>query len=203
LSPGEHSNARGGLTLKRAFDVVVSLIAAVALFPIAVLIAVGVKVFVASPVLFRQGRTGRFGEPFTIYKFRTMRPGEGSYAARLTAFGRVLRASSLDEIPQLINVIRGDMSLVGPRPLLPEYLARYTLRHARRHDVRPGVTGWSAVMGRNSLTWEEQFECDIWYVEHHSFTLDMKILFLTVGKVLTRHGVNQPGQTTREPYRGI
>lgn len=193
---------RDGYAGKRAFDVVISLVAALVLLPVALVIALGVRLFVGTPVIFRQLRTGHRAETFTIYKFRTMRSGDRSDAERLTPFGRLLRGSSLDEIPQLLNVLRGEMSLVGPRPLLPEYLPRYSARHARRHDVRPGVTGWSAVQGRNALNWEQQFECDLWYIEHQSLLVDLKILWLTLGKVVTRHGVNQPGQATREQYRG-
>lgn len=191
---------QAGARVKRAFDVGLSLVAGVVLAPVALLVALGVRLFIGSPVLFRQDRTGLGGVTFTIVKFRTMRDPPGTDAERLPPFGRFLRASSLDEIPQLVNVLRGEMSLIGPRPLLPDYLPRYSERHRRRHDVRPGVTGWSAVKGRNSLSWEEQFEYDLWYIDNWSFALDLRILLLTVGKVLSRHGVNQPGTATRDRF---
>jgi lipopolysaccharide/colanic/teichoic acid biosynthesis glycosyltransferase len=179
-------------------DVVAASAALVVLSPLFVVIASAVRMSIGSPVLFRQGRIGFRSSPFTIYKFRTMRDGDGGDAERLTAFGRLLRSWSLDEIPQLWNVLRGDMSIVGPRPLLPEYLPRYSMRHRRRHDVRPGITGWSAVNGRNELSWEEQLEMDVWYIENQSLALDFRIMWLTVWHVLGRKGVNQPGHITRE-----
>jgi sugar transferase EpsL len=184
--------------LKRLFDIVAAATAVVVLAPVAGLVTGIVLLSFGRPVLFRQERTGLHGQPFTIYKFRTMRIGEGPDGARLTPVGRTLRAWSLDELPQLWNVLRGDMSLVGPRPLLPEYLPHYSDRHRRRHDVRPGITGWSAVNGRNELAWEEQFEMDIWYVEHQSLALDVRILLRTVGYVMGRRGINQRGHVTRE-----
>jgi lipopolysaccharide/colanic/teichoic acid biosynthesis glycosyltransferase len=190
------------LAAKRMFDIVIATGAAIVLAPVALLVAFGVRVTTGSPVLFRQERTGLRGRSFVIYKFRTMRDAGASDAERLTPFGRFLRGASLDELPQIWNVLRGDMSLVGPRPLLPEYLPLYSPRHARRHDVKPGVTGWSAVKGRNELSWKDQFEYDLWYIENRSFSLDLRIVWLTFGRVLTRKGVNQPGQATREHFPG-
>lgn len=156
----------------------------------------------------RQTRPGRQARPFTVYKFRTMtdaRDANGQLrpdADRLTKFGRFLRSTSLDELPELFNVLKGDMSLVGPRPLLMQYLARYTPEQARRHAVRPGITGWAQVNGRNALTWEQKFELDVWYVDHVSFLLDVKIIILTVWKTLKREGISQPGRATMEEFMG-
>jgi lipopolysaccharide/colanic/teichoic acid biosynthesis glycosyltransferase len=191
-----------GGAAKRALDVVGAGLALALLSPVVLAVAAAVRVTLGAPVLFRQERVGLGEKGFTIYKFRTMHHGAGSDAERLTRFGRFLRSTSLDELPQLWNVLRGDMSLVGPRPLLPEYLPRYSPRQALRHRVRPGITGWSAVRGRNALGWDEQLEADAWYVENRSFLLDLRILGLTVVQVLRRHGVSQPGQATREPFRG-
>ncbi|MBW3656191.1 MAG: sugar transferase [Gemmatimonadetes bacterium] len=161
-----------------------------------------------SPVLFRQTRPGLHGRAFTMYKFRTMRHAydrEGRPLpdpARLTRVGRLLRSTSLDELPELFNVLRGDMSLVGPRPLLPEYLPLYSEEQARRHEVRPGITGWAQVNGRNAITWEQKFRLDVWYVDNHSLRLDALILLRTVAKVLAREGINQEGQATAETFRG-
>jgi sugar transferase EpsL len=184
------------------FDLLAAGVTSIVLAPLVIIVAVVVLVSFGRPVLFRQERTGHEGRPFTIYKFRTMHAGHGADVDRLTPVGRILRAWSLDELPQLWNVLRGDMSLVGPRPLLPEYLPHYSERHRRRHDVRPGVTGWSAVNGRNELRWEEQFEMDLWYIDHQSLALDARILLMTVSHVLARRGVNQPGHATRERLDG-
>jgi len=160
------------------------------------------------PALFRQQRPGRNGEPFILLKFRTMRDANGADgqplpdAERLTPLGEFVRRSSLDELPQLLNVLRGDMSLVGPRPLLMEYLPLYSARQARRHEVRPGITGWAQVNGRNALGWPQRVELDVWYVENRSFLLDLKILMLTVGRVVSRSGISQPGAATMEKFRG-
>jgi lipopolysaccharide/colanic/teichoic acid biosynthesis glycosyltransferase len=159
-------------------------------------------------VLFRQQRPGRHGRLFTLYKLQTMtsaRDARGQLlpdAQRLTRLGRLLRASSVDELPQLWNVLRGDLSLVGPRPLLPEYLPLYSPAQARRHEVRPGITGWAQVNGRNAISWEQKFIYDVWYVDHLSFALDLRILALTAGRVLRAHGVSAPGQATTEAFRG-
>jgi len=159
-------------------------------------------------LLFRQTRIGLHGKPFTLYKFKTMRdprPGEDPLATdalRLTRFGRFLRATSLDELPTLWNVVKGDMSLVGPRPLLPEYLPLYTPEQMRRHEVKPGITGWAQVNGRNAISWEEKFRLDVWYVDNRSFWLDLKILWLTVWQVLSRKGVSADGHATMPPFQG-
>lgn len=177
-------------------------------WPVMLVLAVLVRAKVGRPVWFRQARPGLAGRPFTIYKFRTMteaRDANGQLlpdAERLTKFGRFLRSTSLDELPELINVLKGDMSLVGPRPLLMQYLERYTPAQARRHEVRPGITGWAQINGRNALTWEQKFELDTWYVDHVSFHLDLKILLLTIGKVLKREGIAQQGQATMEEFFG-
>ena len=193
---------RAGDAAKRALDVAGAGAGLLVLSPAILAVAAAVRLRLGSPVLFRQERTGRGGRSFTILKFRTMLDGAGSDAERLTSFGRFLRSTSLDELPQLWNVLRGDMSLVGPRPLLPEYQGRYTPRQARRHEVRPGITGWNAVNGRNSMTWDEQFELDVWYVENRSFWLDLRILGLTVVEVVRRTGIAQPGEATRERFGG-
>lgn len=196
------------MILKRAFDVVVSaVVLAVAALPMAV-IAVAVRVSLGSPVLFRQERPGRHEAPFTLCKFRTMRaprPGEEALATdaeRLTALGRWLRRTSLDELPTLWNVLRGDLSLVGPRPLLSSYLPRYSPEQRRRHEVRPGVTGLAQVEGRNDLSWDEQFTLDVWYVDHRSFALDVRILARTLTAVLSGSGVSQEGRATRDEFLG-
>jgi sugar transferase EpsL len=194
--------------LKRVFDIVLSGVILICMSPLALIIALLVLWRLGSPVLLRQPRPGLHGEVFILYKFRTMtdaRDGSGQLlpdAARLTQFGRFLRSSSLDELPELWNVIRGDMSLVGPRPLLPEYLPLYTREQARRHEVRPGITGWAQVNGRNTLSWKENFALDVWYVDNHTFRLDMKILCLTLWKVFSREGISQQGHATREKFDG-
>lgn len=184
---------------RRRYDVakrVVELFAVLVLSPLwllAVAIVAGaVRVSLGAPVFFRQRRAGLDGAIFEIVKFRTMREGGETDAERLTRLGKFLRKASLDELPQLFNVVRGEMSLVGPRPLLEEYLPLYTPRQARRHEVRPGITGWAQVNGRNAISWEEKFELDVWYVEHRSLPLDCRILFLTVWNVLAHRGVSAP-----------
>lgn len=196
------------MILKRTLDVVVSaVLLAVAAVPMAV-IAVAVRVALGSPVLFRQERPGRDEVPFTLCKFRTMRdprPGEDALASdaeRLTGLGRWLRRTSLDELPTLWNVLRGDLSLVGPRPLLMAYLPRYSPEQRRRHEVKPGVTGLAQVEGRNDLTWDEQFALDVWYVDHRSLALDVKILGRTLGAVFSGAGVSQEGRATRDEFLG-
>jgi sugar transferase EpsL len=194
--------------MKRLFDLLVTSIGIVVLIPIFLLVAGTVALFLGRPVLFKQQRPGLHERPFTIYKFRTMRDARTVSGEllpderRLTRFGRFLRTTSLDEIPELINVIKGEMSLVGPRPLLMEYLDLYTPEQARRHDVRPGITGWAQVNGRNAISWEQKFEYDVWYVDHHSLGLDLKILFLTVVNVLKGSGINAPGHVTMERFTG-
>lgn len=194
--------------LKRLFDILGSSFLLVFLFPLLFLIAFLVRIILGSPVFFLQQRPGIHGRPFTIIKFRTMRDEKNNAgdvlpdSERLSRFGRFLRGTSLDELPELINVLKGDMSFVGPRPLLMRYLDRYTAYQARRHEVRPGITGWAQVKGRNAITWEEKFDLDIWYVENQSFWVDMKILFLTVWQVLLRKGVSATGHATMPEFKG-
>ncbi len=193
---------------KRLLDLALTFPALVLLSPILAFTALLVRLTLGAPVLFRQQRPGLHGKPFTLYKFRTMtdaRDAQGNLlpdAERLTTFGRFLRSTSLDELPELWNVLRGDMSLVGPRPLLMQYLDRYTPEQARRHEVKPGITGWAQVNGRNAITWEQKFALDVWYVDHVSLWLDLKIIALTVWKILKREGISQPGQATMEEFMG-
>lgn len=194
--------------LKRLFDIAITLASIIMLSPSLAVVALLVRVKLGSPVLFKQIRPGLQGKPFTLFKFRTMtdaRDADGrllSDAGRLTKFGRFLRATSIDELPELINVLKGDMSLVGPRPLLMQYLARYTHEQSRRHEVQPGITGWAQVNGRNAITWEEKFKLDVWYVDNLSLWLDVKIIFMTIWKIFKREGITQPGQVTMEEFRG-
>lgn len=194
--------------VKRSFDLVCSLSLLFITFPIIGVCALLVRRKLGTPVLFKQERPGLHGKPFHIYKFRTMtdeRDGQGELLpddVRLTRFGRLLRKLSLDELPQLFNVVKGDISLVGPRPLLMEYLPRYTPRQARRHEVKPGITGWAQVNGRNTISWEEKFELDVWYVENRSFWLDLKILWLTFFKVVRSEGVSKEGHATMTKFMG-
>jgi len=189
-------------------DLLLATLGLIALSPLFLLLALLVRLRLGKPVLFRQARAGYKGRPFTIYKFRTMtnaRDAAGNLlpdAARLTRFGRFLRSLSLDELPELFNVLRGEMSLVGPRPLLLEYLPRYSPEQMRRHDVYPGLTGWAQIHGRNALTWQDKFALDVWYADHWSFWLDVKILLLTIWKILKREGISQPGQATAEEFMG-
>jgi sugar transferase EpsL len=193
---------------KRVLDIVIALLALVVLAPVIALVAVAVRVTLGAPVLFRQSRPGRFAAPFTLYKFRTMRDAIGPDGRpladrdRLTALGRWLRSMSLDELPELYNVLRGDMSLVGPRPLLMEYLPLYSAEQARRHEVRPGITGWAQVSGRNAITWEQRFALDVWYVDHLSFRLDLRIFLTTLGKVAAREGIAHAGEATMTRFTG-
>ena len=194
--------------LKRAFDIAASTSALVVLSPVLAITAYKVKKELGSPVLFRQTRPGLHGKPFEMIKFRTMKDTTDKAgnalpdSERLTDFGKKLRASSLDELPELWNVLKGDMSLVGPRPLLMEYLPLYNAEQAKRHNVRPGVTGYAQVNGRNSLSWEDKFKLDTWYVEHQSFLLDMKILLKTVKKVIIKDGINQSKEVTITRFTG-
>lgn len=193
--------------MKRFFDILASSMGIIILSPLLIFLALILRVKLGSPVIFVQKRPGLHGRPFKILKFRTMNDKRDSHSnllsdeRRLSGFGRFLRSTSLDELPELFNVIKGDMSLVGPRPLLMEYLARYTKEQARRHDVRPGITGWAQVNGRNALTWEDKFKMDVWYVDNHSFFLDMKIIFLTLWKIVKREGISQPGHATMEEFK--
>ncbi|GEN36002.1 sugar transferase [Aneurinibacillus danicus] len=194
--------------VKRTFDLVCSLSLLTVTLPVIGIVALLVRRKLGTPVLFKQERPGLHGKPFYIYKFRTMtdeRDENGELLpddVRLTKFGRLLRKFSLDELPQLFNVVKGDISLVGPRPLLMEYLPRYTPRQARRHEVRPGITGWAQVNGRNTISWEEKFELDVWYVENQSFWLDLKILWMTFFKVLRSEGVSKEGHATTTKFMG-
>lgn len=194
--------------MKRLFDFVVALAGIFLLWPMLLLLALLVRIKLGSPVVFKQQRPGLHGEPFYIYKFRSMTDTRGATgellpdAERLTPFGQFLRRFSLDELPQLYNVLRGDISLVGPRALLMEYRPLYSPEQARRHDVKPGITGWAQVNGRNAISWEEKFEYDVWYVDHRSFLLDLKILWRTLLKVVCSEGVSQSGHATMEKFRG-
>ncbi|MEW5695825.1 sugar transferase [Pseudomonas synxantha] len=194
--------------LKRLIDILASLCALLLLAPVMVVVAWLVKRKLGSPVLFSQVRPGLNAKPFTMVKFRTMRDAVDSDgkplpdAMRMTRFGSFLRSSSLDELPGLFNVLKGDMSLVGPRPLLMEYLPLYSAEQYRRHHVRPGVTGWAQVNGRNSVSWEEKFKLDVWYVDNRTFWLDIRIIFLTLKKVVVREGINASGQATMQRFTG-
>lgn len=193
---------------KRMFDIVASATLLVALAPLIAGIALAVRIGLGRPVLFCQERPGRHGKPFRMVKFRSMTDRRGpdglllADAQRMTRFGQFLRGSSLDELPELWNVLKGEMSFVGPRPLLMEYLPLYDERQMRRHEVRPGITGWAQVRGRNALTWDEKFAADVWYVDHRSFLLDLKILVLSVVAVVRRHGISAAGEATMRPFAG-
>lgn len=194
--------------MKRLFDFSSAVIGLAVVSPVIIGTALVVKKKLGSPVIFKQTRPGQFGKPFDLYKFRTMtdeRNENGELlpdSVRLTKTGKMLRKLSVDELPQLINVVKGDMSLVGPRPLLMEYVELYDDRQSKRLDVKPGITGWAQVNGRNAISWEERFELDVWYVENQSFMLDLKILYMTLQKVVKREGVSQPGQVTMEKFTG-
>ncbi|HEU5083074.1 MAG TPA: sugar transferase [Acidimicrobiales bacterium] len=196
------------MDLKRAIDVVVGAAALVLLSPLLAGVALLVRVRLGSPVLFRQARAGLHGEPFELVKLRTMTDERGPDGEllpdeqRLTPFGALLRSTSLDELPELAHVVRGQMSLVGPRPLPTAYLPRYSARQARRHEVRPGITGWAQVNGRNTTSWSERLEMDVWYVEHRSVRLDLRILWRTLRVVLSREGVAEDGQATMTEFLG-
>jgi len=194
--------------LKRFFNFFLALVLLIILSLPMLIIACIVRITMGKPVLFVQQRPGFHGAPFYLYKFRTMKNTQNSMGSplpdeiRLTATGRILRKLSLDELPQLFNVLKGDLSFVGPRPLLMEYLPRYSAEQARRHEVKPGITGWAQVNGRNAITWEEKFTLDVWYVDHQSILLDIRIIFMTIWKILKREGINQPGHTTMEEFLG-
>lgn len=194
--------------MKRSFDILVSSFLIFMLSPLLLLLALLVRLKLGGPVLFRQRRPGLNCRPFMMYKFRTMTNAcdqKGSLLAdqqRLTPFGKLLRSTSLDELPELVNVLKGEMSLVGPRPLLEEYVPLYTTQQIRRHLVRPGITGWAQVNGRNAIDWDDRFKLDIWYIDNRSFMLDLKILWLTVIKVFVREGINQEGHVTMDKFRG-
>ena len=193
---------------KRLFDLLLTLLGLVVLSPLLLILSVLVLIYHGQPILFKQLRPGYKGRSITLYKFRSMserRDEAGNLlpdAERLTGFGRFLRSTSLDELPELFNVLRGEMSLVGPRPLLMQYLERYTPEQARRQDVYPGITGWAQINGRNAITWEDKFRLDVWYVDHWSLWLDIKILFLTAWKVVRREGISQEGHATAAEFMG-
>ncbi|MGA1840528.1 MAG: sugar transferase [bacterium] len=194
--------------MERFLDLVMALPAIILISPILILTTILVRLNLGSPVLFRQQRPGLKGKPFILLKFRTMKDiydGQGRLLPderRLKGFGRFLRRTSLDELPELFNIIKGDMRLVGPRPLLMEYLDRYTPFQMRRHEVKPGITGWAQVNGRNALTWQEKFSLDVWYVDHKSFWLDLKIVLLTIWKIVKCEGISHPGHVTMERFMG-
>lgn len=194
--------------IKRFFDFVVALVALFILSIVLGMTAIIIRLKLGSQVVFKQKRPGLHGKPFYVYKFRTMTDEKDESGkplpdhVRLTKTGKLIRKFSLDELPQLFNVLRGDISLIGPRPLLMEYLPLYTPEQARRHEVRPGITGWAQVNGRNAISWEEKFKLDVWYVDNWTFWLDAKILFMTIMKVFKSEGINQDGQATMEKFRG-
>ncbi|SCF29593.1 sugar transferase [Micromonospora mirobrigensis] len=204
--PGTGGGGPLGAAAKRVLDLTVAMVALLLVAPLIAVVAVVVLVAMGRPVLFRQVRIGRHGEPFTILKFRSMAvgpdAGAAGDAARLTRLGHWLRTTSLDELPSLWNIVRGDMSLVGPRPLPTRYRFRYTREQFRRHEVRPGLTGLAQVNGRNSLTWEEKFAFDVWYVDHQSLLLDLRIIARTVSTVLRREGISAPGSATAQDFLG-
>lgn len=195
--------------LKRLFDIIVALLGLVVLAVPLLVLSLLVRINLGRPIIFQDIRPGRNGKPFKMFKFRTMtdtRGPDGDWLPddeRMTPFGRFLRSSSLDELPELWNVLKGEMSLVGPRPLLMEYLPLYSPEQSRRHEVRPGITGWAQVNGRNAITWEEKFDLDVWYVDHQNFALDMKILWLTIKKVIAREGIFAADGTTVEQFKGV
>jgi sugar transferase EpsL len=194
--------------IKRILDLIAGTLGLIILSPFMLLIAGLVGLFMGGPIFFRQKRPGFRGQPFYVYKFRSMTDARGANgkplpdSERLTRFGRFLRSASLDELPEIFNILRGEMSLVGPRPLLMEYLPLYSSEQMRRHDVVPGLTGWAQVSGRNAITWQEKFKLDVWYVDHWSFWLDIKILLITLARVVARQDISQPGQATTEYFTG-
>lgn len=194
--------------IKSLLDKILAVIILVVFSPLLVVLYMLVYFNLGSPVLFKQKRPGLHGKIFTIYKFRTMSDDRDNNnnllddKARVTRFGKFLRSTSLDELPELLNIIKGDMSFVGPRPLLAEYLDRYTPEQARRHGVKPGITGWAQINGRNAISWEEKFRLDVWYVDNQSLWLDMKILLITIAKVFKREGISQNGHVTAEEFKG-
>ena len=194
--------------MKRIFDLLLASFGLILFIPIILFTALLIRMKLGTPIIFKQQRPGLNGRLFELYKFRTMtdeRDETGELLpdhVRLTPLGKLIRKLSLDEFPQLINVIKGEMSLIGPRPLLPEYLSLYTEEQAKRHHVKPGITGWAQINGRNAITWEEKFKLDVWYVENQSFILDLKILFLTIKKVVTSHGISNHNHVTMPDFKG-
>jgi lipopolysaccharide/colanic/teichoic acid biosynthesis glycosyltransferase len=204
----QNLSRQSGILVKSLLDRIVAAIALIVLSPVILIVAIAIYFRIGSPLIFTQPRPGKNSRIFTFYKFRTMtdeRDNEGNLLPdekRLLPFGEFLRQTSLDELPQLWNVVKGDMSFVGPRPLMVEYLPRYSPQQARRHDVMPGVTGWAQINGRNDISWEDKFNFDVWYVDNWSLWLDLKILFLTVTKVLRKEGISQEGHATCEEFKG-
>lgn len=196
------------MVVKRMVDIILSIVALVVFFPLLIIVAILIRTRLGSPIFFTQYRVGKNGKIFKMIKFRSMlnsKDKSGDLLAdgkRLTALGSVLRSTSIDELPELINVIRGEMSLVGPRPLLVEYITRYSKRQYRRHEVLPGLTGWAQINGRNIISWEKKFELDVWYVENWSILLDIKIILMTFGKVFKKSGINQDDNVTMEEFMG-
>ncbi|WP_462420297.1 sugar transferase [Salinicoccus sp. Marseille-QA3877] len=194
--------------MKRAFDLIVSVTVLLLTLPLTGIIAIIVMLKMGRPVLFKQRRPGLYGQPFILYKFRTMTDEKDEHGQllsdteRLTSFGIFMRSLSLDELPQLLNVIKGDLSLVGPRPLLMDYLVLYNEKQKKRHTVKPGITGWAQVNGRNAITWEEKFEMDVWYAENRTFLTDMRIIFMTAKKVIEREGITEEGESTATAFQG-
>lgn len=194
--------------VKRFLDICFALLMLLSLAPLLAVLALGIRIIIGSPILFTQLRPGLNSKPFKLYKFRTMTNATDPNgillpdAQRITQLGKFLRSTSLDELPELWNVLKGDMSLVGPRPLLMQYVDRYTPEQSRRHVVKPGITGWAQVNGRNTLSWEDKFKLDVWYIDNWSLWLDFKILGMTLWKLLQREGINQPGQATMEEFKG-
>lgn len=196
------------LVLKRSFDLILVIPVLVVLSPVFIILSILNAILLGVPVIYRQIRPGLHGKPFCIFKFRTMtdaRDADGQLlpdGSRLTSFGRFLRSTSLDELPELFNILKGEMSLVGPRPLLMQYLPRYTREQSRRHETKPGLTGWAQVNGRNAISWEEKFQLDIWYVDNWSLALDIKIILLTIMKIIKREGITQEGRATMSEFMG-
>ncbi len=194
--------------MKRAFDLIMALCILIITLPLLLMLAMLILIFIGRPIIFSQQRPGLQGKPFYLYKFRTMSQEKDKKGKllpdekRLTGLGKILRRYSLDELPQLVNVVRGELSFVGPRPLLMQYLPLYNSEQARRHEVKPGITGWAQVNGRNAISWEEKFAYDVWYVDNHSFWLDLKIIGLTVIKVLRSEGISQDGAATMPDFQG-
>ena len=192
--------------MKRIFDITLAISTFFVLSPLIVIIIILIRLTIGKPVFFKQERPGLCGKPFVIFKFRTMTDDVDEYGSllpdskRLTPFGILLRSTSLDELPELFNIFKGEMSFVGPRPLLMPYLGRYSQEQVRRHEVKPGITGWAQVNGRNAITWEDKFKLDVWYVDNQTFKLDFKILAMTIWKILKREGINQQGHATSEEF---
>jgi len=201
-------NGKSTLLIKRVFDVLFSLITLVILSPVLIVVSIVLVISDGFPVLFTQTRPGKNGNPFKLHKFRTMKivlnkndelSADGN---RITKFGNILRITSLDELPELFNVLKGEMSIVGPRPLLMQYLGRYSDEQSRRHEVLPGITGWAQINGRNAISWEEKFQLDVWYVDHWTFQLDFRIILQTIWKVIKGEGISQPGRATMDEFMG-